>query len=41
MIARIASKIGFAKSTSRSFAAIWPPTKGSKVVNSLENVFFT
>lgn len=40
MLTRVASKIAFVKGSTRNFAAIWPTIKGSKVVNSLEDVHF-
>lgn len=37
MISRITARIGL-KTPARFFVAPWPPIKGSKVVNSLEEV---
>lgn len=38
MLSRIASRITISRTPMRSFVAIWPPIKGSKVVKSLEEV---
>jgi len=39
MLSRFVSRVALTKTPARSFVAMWPPIKGSKVVNSLNEVF--